>query len=188
MTPADFERFFKACNRRFAFEALERAYLTYAGNPSDRSMSFAALRALVKACRLHGLGGDHAGMFAELGRVDDEAPATWQLVLQRRKPTRPHREKRKLDKARKTESARQSRHWRRFAAVMDKIAAGDVGLQTACEEVALEEGKNFDWPAVRADYLVIATQYRRAGLEAAEFGNDDAIRKIALPRRGRPTK
>jgi hypothetical protein len=169
-------------------DLLERAYAAYTADPEAPGKRFAALRSLLRVCRLHDISGPHAAMFAELGRVDDEAPAVWQLVLQRRKPTRPQREKQKQDKVRRTKSLSSARRWRRFGAVMDKLAVGDMSLQEACTAVAAEEGKNVDWPAVRADYLAIAGQYRRAGLDAAEFGNDDAIRRIALPRRGRPPK
>src|SRR5688572_14679614 len=173
---AQFDRLARVANRRHAFDLLDRAYMAYATDPGDAGKRFVALRCLTKLCRLHDLGRDHAAMFAELGRVDDEAPADWQLVLQRRKPTRPHREKQKLDKVRRTRSLAQSRQWRRFGAVMDRIEAGDA-LPAACAAVAAGEGSNVDWKAIRAEYLLIAGQYRRAGLDAAEFGNDDAIRR-----------
>jgi len=185
-SPSAFKRYFAAVNRRLAWERLERAYAAYRAAPAEPQTRFAAMRALVKICRLLDLSGKHAALIAELGRIDDEAPAHWQLVLQPRKPTRPHREKQREDKARHTRSMSQGRKWRRFMAVMDRIEAAET-LPNACAAVAAAEGA-VDAETVRQDYLAIAGQYRRAGYEVVEFGNDDALRRISLPRRGRPRK
>src|SRR5215212_7289042 len=121
-----FESFFLRVNRSHSWDVLERAYAAYAAGPTEPGSRFAALRAIVKMCRLHDLGSSNAAMFAELGRVDDEARSTWQILIQRRKPTRPKREKQTRDKELRVRSRAQSRRWRRFIGVMDRIQVDDT--------------------------------------------------------------
>lgn len=181
-----FDRMARAANQRFFFENMLGAYDAYSSEPASRALQFGALRALVRLCRFHDLEPRHVLLFAELGRVDDEAPAQWQLVLQRRKPTRPHRERDSRDRALRNRTRTDSRRWRRFIAVMDRLDHGG-SLKDAWAAVAQSE-PNVTAETIGADYHVIAKQYRSAGLDAIEVGNDDAVRTIALPRPGRPQK
>lgn len=177
----------RGVQQRNTFEELQTTYDAYRVDPGDGARVFGTLRALIRWCRWHKLTIEHAALFAELARVDDEAPLRWQLLLQHRAPTRPHRDKKERENKRSKKFRTQERQWQRFLAVMDRIEAEDA-LPVACAAVAKAEGKNVQADTVRLDYLAIAGQYRRAGRDTVEMGDVDALRRIPLPRPGRPRK
>ncbi len=169
--------------RRDAFERMQAAYDAYRANPDRKATAFRALRALVRLCRLHGMTADQAALLAELGRVDDEATADWQVTLARRNPTRAMKARAVRERDRDMRSAVFSRQSRRFAAVLRWIEQGRA-LPDALTAVGAAERPPVGPDAIAKDYGAMARVYRDAGMFSVPF--QEADRLVKLPHPGRP--
>lgn len=183
-------------NRRHALEQLEERYREYAAAPSPTTGNI-AIRALLKACRLFDLTARHARLFAELGRVDNDAAALVQLVIQRRGDTQPIRERRNRDAKRRRQGLTQEQEIMFFLRVGIYREANDCGLPDAFQAVAnCDDAKLFtdddlarrSVGTVRAAWAKWAKRYRDAGKTTVIYGPDNDRRSFNLRKPGRPKK
>ncbi len=183
-------------NRGNALKLLEERYSAYAAAPSPKSIR-RAFRALLECCRLFDLTGRHARLFAELGRVDDEAPASVQLSIKRRGDTQPIREKRNRDAKRRRRSLTEAQEFMFFLRVGSYREATACGLPAAFKAVAnCEDAASYtdgdlarrSVATVRASWEKWVKRYRDKGITTVKYGPETDIRSFTLRKPGRPKK
>jgi hypothetical protein len=172
-------RIMEQISRERAYEALERAYSAYSGNPT-RALGFSALRALVRFCRWSGFDINAARIFAELARVDAGATFPFQLVLKCRVKTEAMR---RHSKEASCETLRQ-RNIRLFNAVIRHVAEHGGALPDAYGEVASDTELSEE--TVRKAYQKIAKTFRDDGSDEALVRSVNYLGDILLPKKFLP--
>jgi hypothetical protein len=190
--------FFKGQHRRQLLLELARAYRAYAFKPEAPGRVFAAMRALIKACRAHDMTIEHAALFAMMGQVGESAISPVKLSLLLRPETRAMRQR---EHARhKLNNARHIRNRNReifrqilFYAVENTSAENQAAYSEAFGPVGEQYGLGDE--SVRKIFQAEAKRLRDDGTGAVLFERGDEQRLIPIPqgpgrmpKRGQPKK
>lgn len=190
--------FFKGQQRRQLLLELARAYRAYARKPEAPGRVFAAMRALVKACRAHDMTSDHAALFALMGQVGESATAPVKLSLLPRPETKAMRQREHARDKLHSSRHRRKRNREIFRQVMFYAAENSNAENLAAYSDAfgpVGEQYGLGDESVRKIFQAEAKRLRDDGTGALLFEHGDELRIIPIPqgpgrmpKRGQPKR